>query len=925
MNIETKLIKKYQLVSYILENPPRDKITQYFLNKMKKEDLIQWTIENMPNDLPKLEDLVKYENTKNFNFEKKLGLQKFTKKNMPDVAEWIKKETNVTNPYEGTVNIIDEKQDIVKLKEHQQKFLQGFLIGNLRSAITFHGVGSGKTLTAVATARMYLQIYPNNFVIVITPTAVLYNFLESMVKFGVDPRDRRYSYFSYDKWMRSKKTANNALLIVDEAHNLRTLIVESKKEDKHGVQYTSIESGKKAYEVLTRGGKPAHKVMLLTGTPFVNSPYDIENLLAIGEGRDPHNPDLYGKIVSNKEMRYDYFKYRISNYNTVHDDNFPERSDKLVPLVVDRESELGKEIRAQSGKDNPFYIKTRSGTLDSMKWKYIMSVINKNKDKKYVVYTSLQKYGVKPLEEYLKESKVSYGVISGLESTGSKKDNITDYNENKIKVLIITRAGAEGISLTETRGIFITDGQWNDALYEQIVARSIRYRSHINLPKNEQYVDVYKLFLCYDSEAQSLEKIKQGKFDFTKFINSVMEIRKKLSKDKKGDDGNDDNEENDFLGDDNFDEEELNNLKKDQRHKYIEDKLVFGKDRAKYRVNSLVRELPSIDFYMFCLQKTKQAVIDKFIKQLHDIPTLEKSIYDLPIGKELFKKIENNKINGVGIMETINNYLRPKIAEVEKIISKDIDKKGKSKLQMYVEKKQEIASLQDKKKKLHIRQEYFTPMHIAKEFVLASQIQNSREKNLRILEPTAGYGNIIQVLLEIMSKHRKNLDIDMIEILDDNRKFLQEYCDKIPDVLHLLKTKDFLEFVPSELYDYIFMNPPFLLNKSKFTTYNNDVYDYDFVKRAFACLHPNSGYLMAITSTAYKRNKDIMKWYKDHDAEIYEQTVSWKGEGLKEGAEIGKMEIAMIKIKKFNEDEDEELLKINFLKKNDLVSFIKRR
>ena len=58
-----------------------------------------------------------------------------------------------------------------------------------------------------------------------------------MIQFGVSPSDTRYSFYSYDKYIRNKQMGDNALVIIDEAQNLRTQIIMQK--------YENPESGKK--------------------------------------------------------------------------------------------------------------------------------------------------------------------------------------------------------------------------------------------------------------------------------------------------------------------------------------------------------------------------------------------------------------------------------------------------------------------------------------------------------------------------------------------------------------------------------------------------------------------------------------------------------------------------------------------------------
>ena len=368
-------LPKHKLISYINEQT-KTPITG--LGSKSKPYLIDLILKSKMR-LEPMQYFDKFENPNaksSVDFKKRYGLKPFTK---DDLLEMDFDKDNFLSPYEGTKNILKPESLILKLQDHQKKFLNGFLIGNLRGSIVFHGVGTGKTLTAVACARMYLQLYPKNNVIVVTPSAVIYNFTKEMIAFGADPRDPRFKYYTYEKFARAKKeTAFDALLIVDEAHNFRTEM----KRDKEG-EFTS--QNKRGQELLLRGGIPAHKVLMLTATPFVNKPYDIENLLAIAEGRYPNDEEAFGFIASSFSMRYDYLKYRISQYQKSFDNkDFPKKIEKFVPLIVD---DNNSKIKAQAGRDNPYYVYTRQNSLEKMKFDFILKRIKDN-DFKYVCYTA---------------------------------------------------------------------------------------------------------------------------------------------------------------------------------------------------------------------------------------------------------------------------------------------------------------------------------------------------------------------------------------------------------------------------------------------------------------------------------------------------------------------------------------------------------
>lgn len=90
-----------------------------------------------------------------------------------------------------------------------------------------------------------------------------------------------------------------------------------------------------------------------------------------------------------------------------------------------------------------------------------------------------------------------YAVITGnVEfSTREKIINIFNSDENKhgsiISLLLISKTGAEGLDLKNIRHIHICEPYWNMARVSQIIARGVRYKSHISLPKSENNVQPY--------------------------------------------------------------------------------------------------------------------------------------------------------------------------------------------------------------------------------------------------------------------------------------------------------------------------------------------------------------------------------------------------------------------------------------------------
>ena len=103
---------------------------------------------------------------------------------------------------------------------------------------------------------------------------------------------------------------------------------------------------------------------------------------------------------------------------------------------------------------------------------------------------------MKLLTKLLNQNDISYKIISG-DKTSKEKElskkyynyynfvekNIKDeedrkYINDKFRVLIITKAGAEGVDTIATNNIFLLNPNWNEATSEQIIARAIRYKSY---------------------------------------------------------------------------------------------------------------------------------------------------------------------------------------------------------------------------------------------------------------------------------------------------------------------------------------------------------------------------------------------------------------------------------------------------------------
>ena len=122
----------------------------------------------------------------------------------------------------------------------------------------------------------------------------------------------------------------------------------------------------------------------------------------------------------------------------------------------------------------------------------------------------------KNIEKLISEGskKKRYTFITGEESQELRKLNKEAFNHDEnvrgeyIQVILISSAGAEGISLKCVRQVHIMEPFWNYIRIDQVFGRAIRMRSHMNpkLPENERNVEQY-LYISTLPEGETIETL----------------------------------------------------------------------------------------------------------------------------------------------------------------------------------------------------------------------------------------------------------------------------------------------------------------------------------------------------------------------------------------------------------------------------------
>jgi len=432
----------------------------------------------------------------------------------------------------------------IPLLPHQKAVATHMINPNNRGLLLIHEAGTGKSITAVGSAACVMNNYPGVKTVVVAPKSLISNFKKEMVKYGIDENDTRFTFFTFENFSNAiangiYKGDKNTFLIIDEAHNLKTKVsgLALRKKNDSPRKIGAPAAGKRAHNVI-ECAKRVFKILLLSATPLVNRSYDLANLIAMIDGADPVSESDFDRIMSSDTYRKKYLYNKCSFYANTSRREFPTVTThdielemswefyKIYQLVEEGMDEgIHREIFGE-GDLAVFYNGLRRAANnigdDSVKIDWALARILQGN--KTLVCSNFIDSGIAVLQKHLLNLKIPFVMVTGSMSAKARAQSVKDYNENKANVLLISKAGGEGLDLKGTRDVIILEPTWNQATLIQFAARAARYRSHIHLPKNEQNVRVFNLYLkkpkgirgkSIDQIMRALQSKKQIAIDIT--------------------------------------------------------------------------------------------------------------------------------------------------------------------------------------------------------------------------------------------------------------------------------------------------------------------------------------------------------------------------------------------------------------------------
>lgn len=390
--------------------------------------------------------------------------------------------------------------DTITLKEHQ-KHVCSYISKHpsTKGLVLFHSVGSGKTATSITLIRCLLAEKPDTNVFVITPTSLIENFKKELINLKVE-FGKNVKIYSHQKFVNKidKEGAafcKDSVIIIDEAHNFKT------------INGTNVK-------LLMKGTYIASKVFLLTATPIQNNPSEFANLYAMITKKEKDIRELYKTFESaSPKIFYNMFKNKISYFKNSDTSEYPSVTYKNIyftmtpeyykSYMIIEENQDDRQIFKSTSNLSIFYNGIRRAvnyideniTTPKIEWaiKHIKKSIKHNK--KVVIYSNWLRSGLGIIQERLNAENIDWVQVNGSMSPRQRNIAVSKYNTDKIFILFISSAGAEGLDLKGTQSVILLEPHWNNEKIKQIVGRAVRYRSHANLPKKDQHVNIFHLIL----------------------------------------------------------------------------------------------------------------------------------------------------------------------------------------------------------------------------------------------------------------------------------------------------------------------------------------------------------------------------------------------------------------------------------------------
>lgn len=387
------------------------------------------------------------------------------------------------------------------LRDYQ---VSGFEFFKTLSDYQFGGIlademGLGKTIQTIA----FLLSNKDKKSIVITPTALIYNWKNELEKFAptlkvgllhaakserekildnIDNYDVILTtYTTYKNDIDKYKNINFDYCIIDEAQNIKNpdaIITKAIKNVNAKVRFA------------------------LTGTPIENNLMELWSIFDFIMPGYLYNKSKFKSIFVNNDKNIIELKNLIKPFilRRTKKEVITELPDKIEQkIIIDLEKEHKKAYKGyvnlitrkikENNQDNitvfSYLTKLRQLCLSpelmvknyqgrNSKLDVLINIINDSSDEKILVFSQFTKV-LEVIEKRLNEENIPYSYLDGKTSAKDRVKLVEEFNTNNNKVFLISlKAGGTGLNLTSANIVVHFDPWWNPAVEDQASDRAHR-------------------------------------------------------------------------------------------------------------------------------------------------------------------------------------------------------------------------------------------------------------------------------------------------------------------------------------------------------------------------------------------------------------------------------------------------------------------
>ena len=387
------------------------------------------------------------------------------------------------------------------LRDYQ---VSGFEFFKTLSDYQFGGIlademGLGKTIQTIA----FLLSNKDKKIIVITPTALIYNWKNELEKFAptlkvgllhaakserekildnIDNYDVILTtYTTYKNDIDKYKNINFDYCIIDEAQNIKNpdaIITKAIKNVNAKVKFA------------------------LTGTPIENNLMELWSIFDFIMPGYLYNKSKFKSIFVNNDKNIIELKNLIKPFilRRTKKEVITELPDKIEQkIIIDLEKEHKRAYKGyvnlitrkikENNQDNitvfSYLTKLRQLCLSpelmvknyqgkNSKLDVLINIINDSSDEKILVFSQFTKV-LEVIGKRLNEENISYSYLDGKTSAKDRVKLVEEFNTNNNKVFLISlKAGGTGLNLTSANIVVHFDPWWNPAVEDQASDRAHR-------------------------------------------------------------------------------------------------------------------------------------------------------------------------------------------------------------------------------------------------------------------------------------------------------------------------------------------------------------------------------------------------------------------------------------------------------------------